>query len=609
MVVFDFTNKFEFFGIIYAFILVVGLYQIGSLLFKIKSINKVISEVSETKYQKIFISTNFILLVFYPLILYSENFNFIPLISLVLFSLGLYKIVIKSNIKLKSQSLKLKSRNTDLYLVLISLFGLILLSLSPNTHGDSLGYHFVIAKKLLLTGNYSPEITNYHTFLGGGGEILIAIGLFFGSEQFGGLIQFSGLISIFGIFKKINNKNKYYYLLLALTSPIILFLSSTAKPQLFHICSSAVIFSLYLFGNFKKLNSNEQKWKIILSMVVLIVSVNSKFNFIVSSFLIGIFILYISIKNSKLYLFLCISFLFLMFFYFPIIFWKYLNFGGNLTQYFYSPVPLSIPGIEEFSLYLERFGREVNYLNFIFPKSFSQFTNIIGISILYILLLNFKNSKVKIVFSIAISHMLINYFFGQFIGRSLLEPLFWILLISAKYGNSINIKPFEYFCRLQSIFFILAIFYGVVCIFPGSLSKFQKDKVLSKNASGYSLFKWANSVLKHDDKVMSYHRSISFGKANYISIEFSNFLKSDHKNSRIIYDHVINKKPDFFLTWGYSGKKPNFGKFKDCVGKLVYFQDSIGRQEARNPLNRGNKYDGYIYEFNISDFPNCLKKD
>tara|TARA_Y100000591_G_C21832403_1_gene700443 strand:+ start:98 stop:1927 length:1830 start_codon:yes stop_codon:yes gene_type:complete len=605
----DFINKFEFFGIVYALILIAGLYQIGSLIFKLKPVKKIISEVSEIKYQKIFISVNFILIVFYPLILYSKNINFISLISLTLFCFGLFKIASKLNVKFRYRSIKFNLISTDRYLVLISIFGLILLSLSPNTHGDSLGYHFVIAKKLLLTGNYSPEITHYHTFLGGAGEILISVGLFFGSEQFGGLIQFSGLISIFGIFKKINNKNKYYYLLLAITSPIILFLSSTAKPQLFHISSSTVIFSLFLFGNLKHLNSNEQNWKIVLSLMVLIVSVNAKFNFLTSSFLIGSLIFYKSILNKKFYFFLVTSILLFVLFYFPIIYWKYLKFGGSFHQYLYSPIPLSIPGLKEFSLYLVRFGREVNYLNFIFPKNFSQFTNVIGISIFYIFLLNLKNDKAKLVFFIVFLHMLINYLFGQFIGRSLLEPLFWILLTSANYGHSLNFKPFEYFCRLQSIIFIIGVFYGVVSIFPGSLSKFYKDKVLSQNASGYSLFKWANSVLKDEDVVISYHKSISFGKSNYISPEFSSFLKFNNKNSKIIYDDIINKHPKLFLTWGYYGQKPNFGKFEDCVGKLKYSKDSIGRHEARNPFNRGNKYNGYIYEFKVSDFPNCLKKD
>lgn len=612
MFIFELTNRYEFFGIIYAIILITGLYHVGTLLLKIKQLKKIILEISEIKYQKVFLSTNILLLIFYPLILYSDKINFIPIISITLFCFGLFKISIKFRKKFRKkfrlEFRRFNKNHIDKYLVIICFFGLLLLSMSPNTHGDSLGYHFVVAKKLLNTGNYYPEITHFHTFLAGSGEIMIAIGLFFGSEQFGGLIQFSGLLSIFGVFKKIKNKNKYYYILIALSSPIILFLSSTAKPQLFHICSSAVIISLYLFGNFKNLNSNEQKWKIILSLIVLTVSINSKFNFLISSFLIGTFIFYMSLTNKKLIFFIFTSIALFFVFYLPIIFWKYTNFGGSFYQYFISPVPLSIPGLQEFTLYLVRFGREVNFLNFVFPKNFSQFTNVIGISIFYILLLNFKNKKVKIIFLITILHMIINYFFGQFIGRSLLEPFFWILLVSARYGHSINFKPIEYFCRLQSIIFIVGVFYGVFTIFPGSLSVFYKDKIMTQNASGYSLFKWSNSILKEDDVVISTHKSISLGKANYISTEFSNFLNSKRNNNEIIYDNLIKKNPKFFLTWGYSNQKPYFGRFKNCLGELKHYKSSIGIHEARNPFNRGNKYDGYVYEFDITKFPECLDK-
>tara|TARA_X000000368_G_scaffold251421_1_gene198681 strand:- start:660 stop:2489 length:1830 start_codon:yes stop_codon:yes gene_type:complete len=608
MSLFEITNKYEFFGIINAFILIIGLYQVGDLLFKIKQLKKIISEISEIKYQKIFLSTNIVLLVFYPLILYSNKINFIPIISTILFCFGLFKIVTKFKKKFKFVFIKFNKNHIDKYLVLICIFGLLFLSLAPNTHSDSLGYHFIVAKKLLTTGNYYPEITHYHTFLGGSGEIMIALGLFFGSEQFGGLIQFSGLLSIFGVFKKFKNKKKYYFILLVLTSPIILFLSSTAKPQLFHICSSAVIFSLYLFGNSKYLSSNEQKWKILLSLIVLIVSINSKFNLLISSFLIGAYIFYISFENKKLIFFIFSSTVLIILFYLPIIFWKYLNFGGNFYEYFYSPFPLSIPGIKEFTDYLSYYGKEIKFINFVFPKNLNQFTRVIGISIFYILLLNLKNNTVKIVFFITSSHILINYFFGQFIGRSLLEPLFWILLVSAKYGNSINLKPFEYFCRIQSIIVIAGIFYGVFFIFPGSLSKLYKDRVLSQNASGYSLFKWANSKLKEDDVVVSTHRSISLGRAYYVSIEFLSYLKSNNKNSKIIYDNFIKKNPKYFLTMGYFNQKPYFGRFKDCVGKLKYYKSSIGRHEARNIFNRGNIYDGYIYEFDVKKFPECLEK-
>ena len=89
---FNLTDKFEFFGVIYSLILIIGLYQIGSLIFKIKVIKKVFSQISDIKYQKVFLSTNSLLLVSYPLILYSNKINYIPILSITLFFFGLFKI-------------------------------------------------------------------------------------------------------------------------------------------------------------------------------------------------------------------------------------------------------------------------------------------------------------------------------------------------------------------------------------------------------------------------------------------------------------------------------------------------------------------------------------
>ena len=609
MFLFNLTEKFEFFGVIYSLILVAGLYQIGSLIFKIKPVNKIFTQISDIKYQKVFLATNIVLLICYPLILYSDKINFIPILSISLFFFGLFKIFNKLKKKIKSIKIEFYKSQTDKYLVLFTMLALFLLSLSPNTHGDSLGYHFVVAKKLLSSGKYFSDITHFHSLLAGSGEIIIAIGLFFGSEQFGGLIQFSGLVSIFGIFKKIDNKNKYYYFLLAITSPIILFLSSTAKPQLFHICSSAAVFSLYFLNNSKKLTTNEEKWKILLSLLILLVSVSAKFNFILSSFILIIYIFYISIKNNSYKFFLYTSVLIFLIFYLPIIFWKYLNLGGNFFQYLYSPVPLNILGLAEFKQYLVRYGSGTNYLKIILPTNLNQISNSVGIAFCYIFLLNFRNKHVRIVFLMIISYLTLNYIFGQFIGRIFLEPLFWILLISAKYGNSLRLKIFEYFCRFQTFIVIGAILYGVFTIFPATFSKINKDIILSDNASGYSLFKWANTKLNKDDVVISFHKSIALGKSQYIATDFTWFVDFKNIRSKIFVNAIIDKKPEFILTYGYPNQKPILSMFKNCVGELNYFKKSVGTSEARNPYNRGQLYNGYIYKFKLAEFPKCLKEE
>ena len=609
-------SYYEFFNIFYAIILISGLYQIGEIIFKIKILNNIFSKISEIKYLKIFISTNLILLIFYPLILYFNQINFITLLSVSIFSFGIYKIITKlkkkiylSYLKPKNISLGFNVIYFDKYLVLSVICLLFILSLSPNTHGDTLGYHFVIAEKLMISGRYHYDLTHFHSLLVGSGEILIAIGLFFGSEQFGNLVQFSGLISLFGVIKNIKNKDNFFYFLLILTSPIILFLSSTAKPQLFHICSSSIIFSLYFLTNSNSISLKEKNWKMAISILILIVSVTAKFNFLLSSILLGSFIIYKSYKDKNIWNLIFILILFFLVFYFPIIFWKKNYFGGNILQYLFSPLPLHIIGLEEFQQYLLRYGRQNNPLQIIFYTNAKQFTQSIGISILYLFLINFKNSKSLVVFILSFIYFFVQYFYGQFIGRSFLEPLIWILLICARYGVSYRIKFYEYMGRIQAFLVIGSLIFGIYSLFPGSLTSSLKHKTLGQSANGYGLFTWANQKLNKEDVVFSIHRSTYLGESNYVATDFIPFVDFTSKNSQI-YEKIINKKnPTYLLTWGYPNEEPEVREFKNCIEKLLYYQKDIGRFETRNPFNRGNKYDGYIFKLKQNVVPRCFERN
>ena len=99
----------------------------------------------------------------------------------------------------------------------------------------------IAISKLKENGKFPENIFHFHERLSGPGEIIIAIGILCGASSFGSFIQASGLIILYGIFKKISlkkNINSSIFFLVLLTAPIIIFLTSTAKPQLFFICSS-----------------------------------------------------------------------------------------------------------------------------------------------------------------------------------------------------------------------------------------------------------------------------------------------------------------------------------------------------------------------------------
>ena len=86
------SNNFPFFSLFFSLILLLGLYQIGHIIFKISYIKNITKTVSDLKYQKILFAVNFVLLFFYPLILYLPNLYNLPFLSITIFTFGLFAV-------------------------------------------------------------------------------------------------------------------------------------------------------------------------------------------------------------------------------------------------------------------------------------------------------------------------------------------------------------------------------------------------------------------------------------------------------------------------------------------------------------------------------------
>ena len=143
-------------------------------------------------------------------------------------------------------------------IIYLSFFTLFLIAAAPITHADSIYYHLNSASHILFTGKFNTEILPFEDKVAGSGEIIIALGLSLGLQQFGGLLQYSALLSLMPIFKynKLKDKN-FRYILIILFTPITLFLLSSPKPQLMPCMASLIVFSC-LFEDFRK---NKKKLK------------------------------------------------------------------------------------------------------------------------------------------------------------------------------------------------------------------------------------------------------------------------------------------------------------------------------------------------------------
>ena len=121
-----------------------------------------------------------------------------------------------------------------------------------------------------------------------------------------------------------------------------------------------------------------------------------------------------------------------------------------------------------------------------------------------------KDNKTKIISFLILFFIFVSIFFGQRTERFFYEPLIWLIFSSIFFGIRYRIKFLEYLFRFQVYGILLIIIYALVNLSFGSISKELKERVLEKNANGYSLYKWANNTIDKNDIIFTLHRSISY---------------------------------------------------------------------------------------------------
>ena len=597
----ELISLYPILSLINSVILFFGLYYLGEKIIYYLSIDKLLYSVSDIKYQNILISVNFIsAFLFISVLILPFSKILINFVGIGIYISGIIQIF-----KFKYKDLNLNFEK-DIYssLILITLVGYFLLSFAPITHGDALAYHIDVAKNILKEGSLPNTIYNFHHLLVGAGEVIIAIGFIFEAEQFNNLVQFSGVLSIYGIFKKKIKIKNNFLLLIALTSPIIIFLISASKPQLFPLASNFLVFSLIFFENnyLTKNKINFYKFFILISLI-LINSINTKFSFILSSFILFIFLFWFSLKKKLLKEYFVSIFISLTLFYMPFIFWKYYNFGGSFIEYFFNPFSSSIPAAEVFKTYLTNFKRNISPFYLIFPKDTGVLLDNLGLGVVLILSILFIKNIHSLVFSIIIViYLFIGYIYGQPSSRFFLEPYLWTIFFISYYSDQIKqIKYFKILC-IQSLFSILIIWFGVFTLSIGSLNLGLRDYVLTRTADGYSLYKWANKMIKDEGAIISVHRAIVFGKNKTISTDYVNFINQNLNAKKLYINQISKYKPKYLVTWG---RKNNLLIFESCNFKLIHTKKDVGYHGTRNPFNRGSLYDGFIYEIKDENLNKC----
>ena len=242
------------FSLINAIILSLGIHSFGIFLInnyfsKVFVNNKL--EKKKTYFGYLF-GYNILLSVFYFFSVFTNQLKIIFIITsitcYIFFFVFIYKILI-NNKKFKNNYQFFNSKN---FFFLLLLFGYFLFSSGPITNADSLDYHAGVGLLSLINEKFTTIITWNTSLNSSSGEIFISFSFFNRTEQLASLTNFFALLSIFIILMTYTekfSKNQIFFIFLLLSSPPILSLVSTIKPQLIFIASNLIAFVL-LVENF-----------------------------------------------------------------------------------------------------------------------------------------------------------------------------------------------------------------------------------------------------------------------------------------------------------------------------------------------------------------------
>jgi len=582
-----------------------GCYQLGKILVNKLNLNTIVRSISIIEFQYLAFGSVFLLIILFPIVAFTTYAKIIlQIFGLILVFLGLYFFYELPQIINKYKKIKKKNKDLYFYTLLIYIFLYFLLSLSPLTSADVLDYHAGTALNILRLDQYllSPEW--FTGMQSGAGEVLIALGFSVGSEQFGSLIQFSSIITILGIMTNFAEKNnlfssKYFLILTFLSCPILIFLISGNKPQIFY--SSIILISLALnFVNYK--NDREIFKAYVIINIFICCAVLGKFSFNLIGFIIWTFSTINFYKKTKNYNLLIIPFLVFVLVYLPFILWKFQNLGGNLLTYIFSPFPLHLPGYESF-LNHNKGSQEIPFPNFLFYTSFSRATEFLAANTLFliILIINIKQSKNLIyILIMSFSFVIISNYYASPSARYYTDVILWITLGVCFLNNIKYIKFIEYIFYPQIIAVLIILIYSCHIFFPGTFSKNNYLKVKNNNAYMFSGMEWVNKNIPDNANVILINRPLSLYKDFAVSGTF-NYFTNDEQSK--FYKKLIQKYNIEYLI--YLGNKPDLMHMKNCVKGLFKEKINVGFHATRNPFNKGGSYNAYIYYMDNDSLRNC----
>ena len=489
-------------------------------------------------------------------------------------------------------------------------------SIAAITNADSLDYHIGVAMSLLNNGSFPAAPEWFTSRLAGSGEVLIALGLSVGAEQFGTLLQFVGVIAITGLLIKSElpgNIPKGTYdprpilAIAAVSAPVLLSMVSSPKPQFLPIAMTSLAVALIFYPSRRKLTGRAVVSGYALICLLIMTATQAKFSFMLSGGVIGLFSFFVMMWRRLYMPAVLVGLSVTAFVLGPPVLWKYYHFGGGLLDSLFMPFPGNWPGYDRFEFYLRSWKEGTLFfpLSLLLPSGVGVISTIIGAGLFVTLWLRpGRDSWVWGLATLSLLVTLIAAILGQQMSRFFLEPYYWLLMAVSispaivKSGTPLSWVKWP--VAVQSVVVTGLWLFGLITLAPSAISQDMRDKIMNRSANGYTIMQWVDKVLPPNAVLLSNHRSVALAPRDVVSMDWSNYVRTDSKEALPYLLHIKERRVTHVLITG----SPTDSTLKECFGNLVA-GPSYARLATRNPVNRGEPYPSWIYEFNSADLPDC----
>lgn len=505
-------------------------------------------------------------------------------------------------------------------LSLLILIGLALTAAGPVTNADSLDYHVGVALAVLNNGTmpFAPEW--FHSRLAGNGEVLNALGLAAGAEQFGALLQCAGLLAIASLLARgeiegdeegLLRARRQWLTLAVLSAPVLLFLVSSAKPQLLPTAMTTLALALIVYPSRRSLSASSALRGFTLVCLLVMTAAQAKLSFLLSGGVVGIFALVVMCRRRLALPALAIGLLTAALVFLPPVLWKHHYYGAGLLDALIRPVPGTWPGTPGFDAYLRgyRDGSMPFPLSLLVPPSLGLISTTLGAGLLLACALPYSRDRwVWATAGAALVVGLVGTLMGQVTSRFYLEPYLWLLMAlliaPANVAGERAQRRIGWLVVGQGVAMLVFAWYGAVTLMPGALTATWRSAVMNRSANGYTIMQWAASVLPPDAVLLSGHRSMALAPREAVSMDWANFVRADSPDARVYLERIKDRHVTHMLI---IGDRANAGALTGCLGAMV---DASGRGHlaTRNPFTVGEEYSAAIYRFHADRLPECAAR-